>query len=203
MEKVPTIFERDWDNDRSRVLDTPVPGCEWVLEGFGVPTRKYDGTCVMFDGKQWWARREVKPDKEPPPGFVSVGHDHITLKNIGWEPIEQSPFAKFFQEALERLEHRDETDDADARREEFLAARGETTQGTYELIGPKINKNPEGVPEHQLILHANAPEVVCPGRTFEAIKAVLETNDIEGIVFHNADGRMAKIKKRDFGLKRS
>jgi len=30
----------------------------------------------------------------------------------------------------------------------------------------------------------------------------LKGRDIEGLVFHHPDGRMAKIKKRDFGLKR-
>jgi hypothetical protein len=42
-----------------------------VLDGEGVATRKYDGTCVMFDGDGWWARREVKPGKTAPAGFVA------------------------------------------------------------------------------------------------------------------------------------
>ena len=45
-------------------------------------------------------------------------------------------------------------------------------------------------------------EVVLGARTYETIKAVLETHPIEGIVFHNADGRMAKIKARDLGVGR-
>ena len=96
MQKIPTIFERDWEGDRSRVLDQPVSGTEWVFEGEGNALRKYDGTCVMLDTEgKWWARREVKDGKTPPPGFMSSGHDHITLKNVGWEPVEQSPFGKF------------------------------------------------------------------------------------------------------------
>jgi len=35
-------------------------------------------------------------------------------------------------------------------------------------------------------------------RTFEAIKAYLGQRDIEGIVWHHPDGRIVKIKKRDF-----
>src|SRR5262245_23803281 len=101
MEKIPTLFERDWDGDRSRVLDQIHPGCEWAVEGFGVPTRKYDGTCVMFDGSYWWARREVKPGKEMPPLFKQVSYDEETGKSVGWEPIEQSPFAKFHAEAVD------------------------------------------------------------------------------------------------------
>lgn len=190
MKKIPTIFERDWDGDRSRVLDRPTPGCEWVFEGFGVPTRKFDGTCVMFDGTRWWARREVREGKDTPENFVPLSTDEETGKTIGWEPIGQSPFAKFAAEAIERLES------------DNSILRQETLVGTYELIGPKVQGNPEKVDRHQLVFHASATEVVLAGRSFDAIKAVLETAGVEGIVFHNADGRMAKIKARDFGVKR-
>jgi hypothetical protein len=184
MNKIPTLFERDWDGDRSRVLDRVVAGCEWVLEGEGEATRKYDGTCVMFDGVAWWSRREVKDGKKPPPGFVSSGHDHITLKNIGWEPIEQSPFAKFQLEALEEY------------------GDSELAPGTYELCGPKVQGNPERLGRHELIEHA-AQVLSIPSRSFKHLRAYLDRAGIEGIVFHHPDGRrMAKIKTRDFGLAR-
>lgn len=185
MQKIPTMFERDWEGDRSRVLDQITPGCEWVTEGEGVALRKYDGTCVMFDGERWWARREVKDGKQPPPGFVSSGHDHVTLKNVGWEPIEQSPFAKFFDEAWN------------------ITSASAFEQGTYELIGPKIQGNPEKVGQHELIKHDLCEGVGNLDRSYEGIKAFLEEAGWEGIVFHHEDGRrMAKIKGRDFGIKR-
>jgi hypothetical protein len=71
MRKIPTLFERDWDGDRRYVLPQVTPGCEWVIAGEGTPTRKYDGTCVMFDGERWWARREVKADKMPPKWYLT------------------------------------------------------------------------------------------------------------------------------------
>lgn len=182
LDKIPTIFERDWDNDPSRVLDQVMPGCEWVLAGEGVPLHKYDGTCVMYDGERWWARREVKEGKEAPEGFRPIAHDHKTLAAIGWEPIESSPFAKFHAEAIQgKTEFRD---------------------GTYELIGPKINKNPEGSYKHILIAHENAETLGLLDRSFEGIKEFLAGVDIEGIVFRRANGDLAKIKKRDFGLRR-
>lgn len=184
MNKVPTLFERDWDGDRSRVTETVHPGCEWVLDGEGVATRKYDGTCVMFDGTDWWARREVKDGKTPPPGFVSSGHDHVTLKNVGWEPIAGSPFAKFAAEAING-------------KPSFA-----WDTGTYELIGPKVQGNPERVIYHVLVFHADADVVEVPIRTFAGIGSVLSSIDAEGLVFHHEDGRMAKIKKRDYGMRR-
>jgi hypothetical protein len=46
MNKIPTVFRRDPD-DRKRVLPEANPDCQWVLDGEGTPTRKYDGTCVL------------------------------------------------------------------------------------------------------------------------------------------------------------
>lgn len=185
MNKIQTIFERDWEGYYSRVTDKVVPGCEWVLEGEGVATRKYDGTCVMFDGEKWWARREVKDGKQAPAGFVSSGHDHVTLKNVGWEPIENSPFSKFHKQALEQ-----------PRADWHTWAKG-----TYELIGPKVQGNPEQTEGHELVLHADAEPFIVP-RTFDGIRELLDAIDVEGFVFHHDDGRMAKIKARDFGIRR-
>ena len=186
MNKIPTVYERDWEGDRSRVLSDVAPECEWVIAGEGVPTRKFDGTCVMFDGTSWWARREVKDGKPTPPGFVSSGHDHVTLKNVGWEPIGQSSFAKFHAEAV-------------AHTEEWIP-------GTYELCGPKVQGNPEGFTAHVLIEHASADVVPVGHRDFPGIEDALRKNDIEGIVFwrdpNDPKCDKAKIKAKDFGIQR-
>ena len=141
MRKIPTLFVRDEAN-RSKVTDRVTPGCEWVLAGEGVPTRKYDGTCVVLDADHhWWARREVKRGKTPPPRFTMVGYDDVTGKMVGWEPISQSGFAKFHSEATRNPE-----------------VGGGTTwePGTYELCGPRINGGPDGYERHVLVRHATA-----------------------------------------------
>lgn len=184
MRKIPTLFVRD-EQDRRYVTDQVMPGCEWVLAGEGQATRKFDGTCVMLDEHgAWWARREVKPGKIPPPNFVTAEYDATTGKTVGWEPIEQSAFAKYHAEAVEN--------------------RGPDNgvTGTFELIGPKINGNPERCDMHLFVEHAYAVHVDVPELTFDGIrKAVLElaaVDNCEGVVWHHEDGRMAKIKARDF-----
>lgn len=176
MEKIPTLFMRNPD-DRAHVLDQVNPGCEWVIAGAGTATRKYDGTCVSYSGGQWWARREVKPGKRRPAGFVWISTDEVTGKEMGWEPIDQSGFAKHHTEAIsgQRL---------------FVS-------GTYELIGPKINGNPENAPFHMLVRHA-AAQILYPPRTFAGLREWLRAFEGEGIVWHHQDGRMAKLKRRDF-----
>ena len=39
--------------------------------------------------------------------------------------------------------------------------------------------------------------------TFDGIRDYLRAHDMEGVVWHHPDGRMAKIKARDFGIKRA
>ncbi|MEU1313069.1 hypothetical protein ABZ419_29825 [Streptomyces cinnamoneus] len=187
MQKIPTLFVRDPD-DRRYVLPEVTPGCEWVIAGEGIPTRKYDGTCVMLDGTgEWWARREVKPRKTPPPGYLAVETDEVTGKTVGWEPIAQSPFAKFHAEALANP---------------AASAVGTFAPGTYELVGPKVNGNPERKEQHELIAHRGAAQCDIPERSFTVIRdcvLTFHTSDgCEGVVFHHLDGRMAKIKARDF-----
>lgn len=58
VKKIPTLFVRDWDGDRRYVLPEVTRGCEWVINGEGAPTRKYDGTCVMFVTGLWSGRRK-------------------------------------------------------------------------------------------------------------------------------------------------
>lgn len=175
MKKIPTLYVRD-ENDRRYVTDVVNPGCEWVLAGEGIPTRKYDGTCVMFDGTDWWARREVKPGRPEPDGFVVEQFDDATGKAVGWEPMAQSPFFKFWNEAV----------------------GGDEAVGTYELVGPKINGNPEDMFTHVLIPHAGAGLV---GHALDAPSVLINAcreQGWEGIVWHHPDGRMAKLKVRDY-----
>ncbi len=74
--------------------------------------------------------------------------------------------------------------------------------GTFELVGPKINGNPERSDLHRLVEHALARDVAVPELTFEGIRsaalALATADGCEGIVWHHPDGRMAKIKARDF-----
>jgi hypothetical protein len=185
MKKIPTALVRNPD-DRAHVLDEVTPGCEWVLAGEGVATRKYDGTCTKLDADgNWWARREVKEGKTAPDNFVPDNTDPVTGKTQGWEPIEQSPFSKFHAEALQ-----------------ILIVPSETPAGTYELCGPKINGNPEGCDQHVLMSHDRAEFAVVydmpdPINAIKWSVRYAASRGWEGIVWHHPDGRMAKLKVRD------
>lgn len=183
MKKIPTMFERDWNGDCSRVLDQPHPACEWVFDGQGTATRKLDGTCCLVRDGKLYKRRELKATDNAPEGFELSAKDDETGKIVGWMPVGDGPEDRYHREAF--------------REQEIIGS-----DGTYELVGPKIQGNPENWAGHQLVLHGSIMEDDVP-RTFEGLRAWLAGQDIEGIVFYHADGRMAKIKLRDFGLSRA
>lgn len=184
MKKVPTIFERDWDGDRSRVVDVPHPDCVWVFAGEGTATRKLDGTCCMVSSNTLYKRREVKRGKPEPASFQHVSTDEKTGKRVGWVPVTDGSEDRWYREAWTGADN--------------------WPDGTYELIGPKVQGNPEYSEFHLLIKHGGGPAGPIDNvpRTFEGLREWMAGKDIEGIVFHHPDGRMGKIKLRDFGLKR-
>jgi hypothetical protein len=176
MKKIPTIYKRNPDNMRE-LLDDIHPACEWVFNGEGIATRKYDGTCCMIKDGLFYKRREIKKGQTVPEGFIEETQDAITNKTTGWVPVDFNDNAnKFHVEGFNNLKNKE--------------------NGTYELCGPKIQKNPEGYSEHVLISHKEA-ELIDVNRTKQAIYEFLKNTTYEGIVFHHPDGRMAKIKKKD------
>jgi hypothetical protein len=182
MKKIPTLFERDWKGDPARVIDQVHPGCEWVLAGEGKPTLKQDGTCCMIQDGNLFKRRELRGIDRAPSGFRLIEFDVSTDKSVGWVPVGDGPEDRYHREA-------------------FAEPDRTFPDGTYELLGPKIQGNPERASCHTLIPHGVNILADVP-RTFDGLRAWLQHQDMEGVVFHHPDGRMAKIKLRDFGYKR-
>lgn len=178
MKKIPTIFLRDLRSRPSLVTHEWVAGCEWVREGAGVATRKWDGSaCLILQGilykrLEWDARKGL-----PPKSWLH--HDFLpAVSGHGWLPITEGA-----EDWMHRL---------------MSAQAAVLPEGTYELCGPKMGKNPEKLSEYTLLRHGVL--LLDVSRTFEGIHDYLVTHEMEGIVWHHPDGRMAKIKRRDFGL---
>jgi len=156
-------------------------------------TRKIDGTCCLMDLGILYKRREVKKNKPIPDGFIEADYDKITGKRVGWIMVDKDdPQDKYHTEAF------------NIRPTENSFAVGTCyADGTYELVGPKIQGNAENCHRHILLRHDKLEKYPNIPRSYEGLKEVLKELDIEGFVFHHPDGRMAKIKKKDFGMGRA
>ncbi len=179
MKKISTAFVRDMSRQPALVTDEWLEGCEWVRDGEGVATVKHDGSCCMVRDGFLYKRREVKKGKPNPPDFELSEKDERTGKSFGWVPVGGGPEDKYHREALGAADYVD---------------------GTYELMGPKVQRNTEGFDEHVLVEHGRVVLKDVP-RTVAELREWLENRpDDEGVVWHHEYGRMAKIKRRDFGL---
>jgi hypothetical protein len=193
VQKIPNMLSKVTDaGGRVHMTKELNPKCAWVLDPDEdvTPTVKLDGTAVLVrtrsdGGREILTRRQVKSGKQPPAGFELVETDKVTGHQFGWEPYEQSGWRKFIDEA---------------------ALRPDDPDGTYELIGPKINGNPENVPSHCLVLHGTSEPRTSAGiHGCHDWSALLDrvwwwcegAGRREGIVFYGSDGKRAKLKLRD------
>ena len=187
MRKIISVFQRNYDTDRL-IRNEVVPGAEWVLAGEGVATRKYDGSACLISEGRFYKRYDAKKGKKPPEGFIPAQEeaDELTGHFPGWLEVGDGPEDKWFRVAMDNYTN---------------ATVRILTSGTYEACGPHFQGNPEHFPEDTLVPHGEYWLIECP-RYFDGIREFLRTRDIEGIVFWHSDGRMAKVKKKDYGLKR-
>lgn len=197
MQKIPLLFK----TDEQRKYVIPEVNVEAVFEEPTIAHRKYDGTCMYFDGLSWFSRRSIRIFDDTPEGFQLVEVDTTTNKGFGWEPVVNSPFFKFWQEAM--IKQPMDCDILDTR-------DGMYESDTYELLGPKINNNPEQVKGHRLMPHGRAQQlgdiqmleldlVQDPEQAYAELKRVLFYLPVEGVVFKNRDLKpLAKLRRKDF-----
>ena len=199
MKKIKTLFVRDYTNN-GLVVNEITPGTEWVINGEGIATRKWDGLAILIQNGELFKRYDAKAftidnetgekrihNRKPPEGFIPLqDFDPVTGHMPGWVPC-KLPNDKLVLSIYE-LNPENYPD------------------GTYELCGPKIGTrhgaNPEKLTENGLYRHGTPKYPDFP-RTFEEIREALKTMDAEGVVWHHPDGeQMVKIKTNDFGIKR-
>lgn len=187
MKKIPTLFKRDFSNN-GMIYNAYSDRTEWVCAGEGIATRKYDGTSVLVRGGKMLKRYELRPGKTAPADFEEVDRDETTGKAMGWVEVGWGAEDKWFREAIVGGNPDKVADYPD---------------GNYELLGPKVQGNPEHSDKHYLHDFMRKAEEYPDAPTgFEELRDWLLDRDIEGLVWHHPDGRMVKIKKKDYRLKR-
>lgn len=189
MIKISTLYKKD-ENDLSKVIEGEISEDNmWVFDNCVKATRKFDGTaCAIING-EIYKRYDAKKDKKPPINAIPCCEpDDKTGHHPHWVKC-------------------DRTNNSDKYHFEAFDLSESLEDGTYELVGMKVQSNAENVKEgHRLIRHGEVSykekERDYMLSSCENLKHFLSENDIEGIVFHHEDGRMCKIRKKDFGLTR-
>ena len=126
MKKIHTLFEREFEDHRViQIHKTPIPGMEWVLQGEGIATIKWDGACCAIIGGIFYRRYDAKHGKPIPEGAIPCEEtcDPVTGHLPCWLKCDRNnPQDKWFFAAYDNCSY--------------------LTDGTYEAIGPHFQANP-------------------------------------------------------------
>ena len=187
MKKIPTLFERVFENHK--IVDvTPniTEGCE---EAFlhGVATIKIDGSCCAIINGEFYKRYDAKGKKIPDGAIPCQDEpDAVTGHFPCWVKCDRENKAdKWFWVAYDTTRNN---------------AAGDLPDGTYEAIGRHFQGNPYHFDEKLSdILYRHGCEEVEVERTFEGVKKWLESVNHEGLVFWLNGEPVCKIKRSDFG----
>ena len=182
MKKIPTLFERQFENHKViRITPKITKGMEWVFNGEGTATVKIDGSCCAIIDGELYKRYDAKKGKKVPDGAIPCCEpDKITGHHPHWLKCNKdNPADKWFITAFENSKP--------------------TKDGTYEAIGVHFQGNPYHLSNDILERHGERI-IENIDRSFEGIKEFLRNNYIEGIVFWKDGEPKCKIKRSDFGF---
>ncbi len=198
MKKMKTLFVID--REKQLAINEINSGCEWIFDKGVTASVKFEGTAAMFlNGKLFkrWDRKLKKKFqriksrqgsdfkfkefmlKDIPEGAIACQEDFdpVTFHQPFWVEVTEDKADQYFNEAL---------------------SCSEVVEGqTYELIGEKIQGNFYEIQGHKLVAHGSLIADITDF-SFESIKKWLKGNNQEGLVFKHPDGRMCKIRRKDF-----
>lgn len=166
------------------------PECQWVIDGEGYSTTKWDGTSCMvkdgilykrYDNSKKKSETERVQKTEPLTEWIYCECPTECGRFIYWIPV---TYKDYYHQIG------------------WAWAQGRLPNGTYELIGPEVQGNPHNMSHNILMPHGHTlyHAYVESKRDFESLKEAIKIAPYEGIVWHHPDGRMAKLTKKKFGF---
>lgn len=196
MQKIPALVSIDREAHRPLRAFNPQALARLAAANAILATRKRDGQAMQFLGgdptevTSWLIRRAVAAGKPAPAGFILVEEDAVTGKRFGWEPAATASVRKILVQAL-------------------ASFTGTPAPGTtFELCGPKMQGNPEGLANHTLFEHGSEGVAIpissilnLPAHeAFDALIAAArawEAAGVEGVVLWVAGAPAVKVRTKD------
>lgn len=183
MKKILTIFDRDWDGDKT-VVDKLCVDFDFAS---ATATEKLDGMNVRLTVRN---RTLVRVEKRRNP---DKAQKHAGIQDPWY--VDADEYAKEDAYLYEASLNTDLSDIPDG-------------EWSGEALGPKIQGNPLNLESHRVVLFScgKAPVLSDVPTSYGDLRDWLKQaksiygNDcgIEGIVWHGKDGSMVKIKTKDF-----
>lgn len=106
MKKIPTLFKRIFTNHAVTGISPEVtPGLEWVLQGEGIATVKWDGACCAIIDGVYYKRYDAKHGKPVPVGAIKCEEvpDPVTGHLPCWVKCDRNnPGDRWFWAAYEK-----------------------------------------------------------------------------------------------------
>ena len=191
MRQIRSLFVRE--GKPFRAIPELSEGMEWVVAGEGTPSVKFDGTACCVHCGLFYKRLKVKSGGPKPPSWIhwrtQAGLSDPAESGHGWAMIGLGNEDAHHREGLKHL----------------LTIRPSLPEGTYELVGPSIQRNPYNLKGHELWKHGADPIVALPmieddiPLLFTSLRSYLEHRPMEGIVWRNGE-YFCKLKRTDFGF---
>ena len=194
MKKIPTLFVREYEDHKVIGIKPELTSSDlqWVLDGDGIATVKWDGSCCAIIDGNFYKRFDAKEGRDIPEGAIPCcDPDPVTGHWPHWVPVNvEDSDSKWYIAA-------------------YLNSRNVWAEGTFEAVGPHFQGNPYKFEKDVLIPHGNhlidelnkkLLDETPYERTFEQIRDYLSIHGIEGIVFWKDGEPQCKIKRSDFGF---
>lgn len=204
MKKIKTVFVVDYENN-GLITDVVRECNSWVTNGEGKASIKFDGTsCLIKDGilfKRWDRKLSPKFYKK----FISCKSKGLNFEanEEMFKPLKNGAIAcnESFDPVTFHWPHWVPVTDSneDQYHIEGFESLIDKVDGTYELVGPRLQGNPYNLSKHELWKHGSV-EVDIFDYSFDGLKQLILSLNAEGLVWLHSDGRMAKLRKSDFGI---
>ena len=194
MKKMTTLYKQLFENlpnNKGRIFsglsEDTNPENDWVfIDPTTVAYRKLDGASAAVINGNIYSRymsrqRKNTPAQIPIKGIPAQPNiDEATQTHPYWVPAEAKGQGKHHYNAF--------------------INQPDLPDGTYELIGPTVNGNPEQVAVNTLVAHDAAHLLVPLPTTItrESLKELILSKPWEGLVFRNSNDNMCKLRRIDF-----
>lgn len=188
MKKIPTIFDRNWEGNKT-VVDKYVPGISGEIlshSSLVKATEKLDGMNIRLTIRN---ETVVRIEKRRNPDKIQK---HKGITEPWYTDADDASADQHIHEAVAGRDYKDVPDG----------------EWSGEALGPSIQGNPLNLEKKTVVLFSlgEAPVFENVPTTYEELKTWLPAQrskfgrdcGIEGIVWHLPDGSMCKIKTKDF-----